>query len=73
MKIKVLKLGYAAREVEISEGSTVEESIRASGMQDDGYKITLNGTGADLAALVKPGDVVAMVPKVESGRAFPRL
>ncbi len=68
MKVKVMKLGYAARQTDVPDGSTVEECIRASGMEQDGYKITVNGVGADLTALIREGDVVALVPKVESGR-----
>ena len=67
MKVKVLKLGYAAREVEVSEGTTVEEAIRASGMDVGGYKVTLNGVGADLNAQVREGDIIALTPKVEGG------
>jgi len=67
MKVKVLKLGYAAREVEVGEGTTVDEAIRASGMEGGGYKVTLNGVGADLSALVRDGDIIALTPKVEGG------
>jgi sulfur carrier protein ThiS len=67
MKVKVLKLGYAAREIDVSQGLTVEESIRASGMDDSGFKITVNGVGAELSALVRENDVIALVPKVEGG------
>jgi len=67
MKVKVLKLGYAAREVEVSEGTTVDEAIRASGMETGGYKVTLNGVGADLSAQVREGDIIALTPKVEGG------
>jgi len=52
MKVKVLKLGYAAREVVSDQVMTVDEAIRSSGMEVGGYKITLNGVGADLAAPV---------------------
>ena len=52
MKVKVLKLGYAAREVVSEQSMTVDEAIRSSGMEVGGYKITLNGVGADLAAPV---------------------
>jgi hypothetical protein len=67
MKVKVLKLGYAAREVTSEQGMTVDEAIRSSGMDVGGYKVTLNGVGADLAAPVHENDVIALVPKVEAG------
>jgi len=67
MKVKVLKLGYAAREVEINQGATVEETVRASGMDGGGYRVTVNGVGADLSALIRENDVICLVPKVEGG------
>ena len=68
MKVKVLKLGYAAKEVEAPEGSNVEDALRLSEMeQEDGYSVTLNGVGANLTARLNNGDVVALTPKVEGG------
>ena len=67
MKVKVLKMGYASREVEVSPGTTVDEAIRSSGLDTGGCKITINGIGADLSAQVKDFDVIALVPKVEGG------
>jgi sulfur carrier protein ThiS len=43
MKVRVLKLGHAAKEVEVGSGTTVEEALEASGMEQDGYSITVNG------------------------------
>jgi len=68
MKIRLLKLGHAAKEVEVPAGATVEEAIRASLMETNGYSITCNGTGAMLSSPVHEGDVIALVPKVEGGR-----
>ena len=53
--------------MEVYEGVTVQEAITASGLQEGGYKVTVNGVGADLAVLVHEGNVVALVPKVEGG------
>lgn len=68
MKIKVLKLGQAAKELDIPAGTTVEEAINMSGFGYDGYSIALNGTGANLSAHVKEEDIVSLVPKIEGGR-----
>ena len=67
MKVKVLKLGYAAKEVEAPEGSTVDDALRLSEMEQEGYSITVNGVGANLTAHLSEGDVVALTPKVEGG------
>jgi sulfur carrier protein ThiS len=68
MKVKVLKLGYAAKEIDAPEGSTVEDSLRISELEQEGYSITLNGVGANLTAHLSEGDIVALTPKVEGGR-----
>jgi len=67
MKVRVLKLGHAAKEVEVGAGTTVEEALQASGMEQDGYSVTVNGVGANLSASTREGDVIALVPKVEGG------
>ena len=67
MKVKVLKLGQAAKELDIPAGTTVEEAINMSGFSQDGYSIALNGTGANLSAHVKEEDIVSLVPKIEGG------
>jgi len=67
MKVRILKLGNCAREVEVSQGTTIEEAVRASGMDGGGYKYTCNGLGAELTALVQENSVICLVPKVEGG------
>ena len=62
-----MKLGYAAKEVDLDERTGVEEEIEQSGMDGGGCKVTLNGVGADLSVRVKEGDILALVPKVEGG------
>ena len=68
MKVRVMKLGHSAKEVEVGAGSTVEEGLTASGMEQEGYSVTVNGVGANLSAQMREGDVIALVPKVEGGR-----
>jgi len=68
MKVRLLKLGHAAKEVDVPAGASVEEAIEASGFETDGYAITTNGTGAMLSSPVHEGDVIALVPKVEGGQ-----
>jgi sulfur carrier protein ThiS len=67
MKVRVLKLGHSAKEVEAANGATVEDVVEQSGFDQDGYSVTLNGTGAMLSAHVHEGDVIALTPKVEDG------
>lgn len=61
MKVKILKLGQAAKELDIPSGTTVEEAINMSGFGYDGYSIALNGTDANLSAHVKEEDIISLV------------
>ena len=71
MKVRVLKLGHSAREVEIAAGATVEEALKSARMETDGYSVTVNGVGAMLTAQVREGDVITLAPKVEGGKEEP--
>jgi len=42
MKVKVLKLGEAAKEVEIQDGATLQHVIQASGFNREHMTVTLN-------------------------------
>lgn len=67
MKVRLLKLGHAAKEVDVPAGSSVEEAIKASGFDTEGFSISCNGSGAMLSSPVHEGDVIALVMKVEGG------
>ena len=67
MKVKVLRLGHSAHELEAASGSSVENILEQSEIPFEGYSITVNGLGAGLAAGVSEGDVITLVPKVEGG------
>jgi len=68
MRIKVLKLGEAAKEIEVSEGSTVSNVIQQSGFRREHQTIMLNGQPAFETAPVHDGDVITMNPSVKGGR-----
>ena len=67
MKIKVLKLGEAATEVDAASGATVADVIKQTGYGEHGYTRTLNGQIVFDSTQVKDGDVVTLAPKVEGG------
>jgi sulfur carrier protein ThiS len=68
MKIKVLKLGEAATEVDVPAGSSVGDVITATKYGDTGYTRTLNGQIVFDSTKVSDGDVVTLAPKVEGGQ-----
>jgi sulfur carrier protein ThiS len=67
MKIKVLKLGETATEVDAASGQTVADVIKQSGLGEHGYTRTLNGQIVFDSTQVKEGDVITLAPKVEGG------
>jgi len=67
MKVKVLKLGEAATEVDVANGATIADVVKASGYEGSGYTRTLNSQIVFDSTPVKDGDVVTLAPKVEGG------
>ncbi len=67
MKIKLLKLGHSAQQVELPAGSTIQEALDKADMETDGYSLSINGLGASAGAVVTDGDIITMVPKIEGG------
>ncbi len=68
MKIKILKLGEAATEVDVPAGASVADAIAASQYGSAGYTRTLNGQMVFDSTKVNDGDVITLAPKVEGGR-----
>jgi putative ubiquitin-RnfH superfamily antitoxin RatB of RatAB toxin-antitoxin module len=67
MKIKILKLGESAKEIEIQEGATVEHAIQLSGFSREHMTVTLIGHPTFDTTPVKDGDVVTMNPHINGG------
>ena len=60
MKVKALKLGEAAKEVEVQEGATVQHVIESSGFNREHMTVTLNGHPAFDTSPVQDGDVITL-------------
>ena len=67
MKVKVLKLGSCAREVDADVNATVQEALERAELPSQGYSVSVNGMGAALSTALGEGDIVTLVPKVEGG------
>ena len=67
MKVKVLKLGSCAREVDAEANATVSEALDKADLPSQGYSVSVNGMGAGLSTALGEGDIVTLVPKVEGG------
>ncbi len=63
MRIKVLKLGEAAKEVEVTDGSTVNDVIQQSNFRREHQTIMLNGQPAFETGHVHEGNVSIMNSK----------
>ena len=68
MKVKVLRLGHSASEVEFEAGMTVREALEGSSLPWQGYSVSVNGMSASYSTALGDGDMVTLVPKVEGGR-----
>lgn len=68
MRVKVLTLGRAAREVEVAEGATVLDAISAASAPKDGaFTRHLNGSPCFDTDIVVDGAVLTLVPQVKGG------
>ena len=68
MKVKVLCLGRAAKEIEVSEGTTVEAAIQQAGFpKDSSYTRHVNGSPAFDSDVLTEGSVLTLVPQVKGG------
>jgi sulfur carrier protein ThiS len=68
MKVKVLCLGRAAKEIEIGEGTTVEQAIQQAGFpKDSSYTRHVNGSPAFDSDILQEGCVLTLVPQVKGG------
>ena len=67
MKIKVLRLGHSATEVEATDGSTVQEVLQGGSVPFQGYSVSVNGMSASFSTALGDRDMIALVPKVEGG------
>ncbi|MCB9365909.1 MAG: MoaD/ThiS family protein [Calditrichaeota bacterium] len=68
MKVKVLCLGRAAKEIEVSDGTTVEAAIMQSGFpKDSSYTRHVNGSPAFDTDILQEGSVLTLVPQVKGG------
>jgi len=68
MKVKVLCLGRAAKEIDVGEGTTVEAAIAAAGFpKDSAYTRHVNGAPAFDTDVLTEGNVLTLVPQVKGG------
>jgi sulfur carrier protein ThiS len=68
MKVKVLCLGRSAKEIDVSEGTTVEQAIAQCGFpKDSSYSRHVNGSPAFDSDVLTEGSVLTLVPQVKGG------
>ena len=68
MKVKVLCLGRAAKEIEITDGTTVEQAIQQAGFpKDSAYTRHVNGSPCFDTDILHEGNVLTLVPQVKGG------
>ena len=68
MKIKVLCLGRSAKEIEVQDGTTVEQAIaQADFPKESSYSRHVNGNHAMDSDVLHDGDILTLVPQVKGG------
>ena len=68
MKVKVLCLGRSAKEINVNDGTTVEQCIVEAGFpKDSSYTRPLNGSPCFDTDVVVEGAVLTLVPQVKGG------
>ncbi|MBK6766478.1 MAG: hypothetical protein IPG71_09235 [bacterium] len=68
MKVKVLCLGRSAKEINVSDGTTVEQAIAEAGFpKDSSYTRHLNGSPCFDTDILVEGAVLTLVPQVKGG------
>lgn len=66
-KVKILKLGESAQQVDVPEGSTLAEALVAANLNTAGYSVMKNGSPANTITPISEGDVITLSPKIEGG------
>jgi sulfur carrier protein ThiS len=68
MRAKVLCLGRSAKEIEIGEGTTVEQAIQQAGFpKDSTYTRHVNGSPAFDSDILQEGAVLVLTPQIKGG------
>lgn len=67
MVVKVSKLpgNGTVLEIEIQEGMTVEDAIRAGNFDYSGFEVRLNGQPTEMNARVSGGDLILLLQKLK--------
>ena len=65
MRVRVIEQGGVFKEVDVTEGSTVETALKAAGARTDVSKeIKVNNEPADLDDIVEQNDSIFVIPQV---------
>ena len=68
MKIKIVKLGSRAVEMEVEEGCTVENATKQAELEIYQQNLSIDGVACGPSSVVREGCVVMLIPKAEGGQ-----
>ena len=66
--VKVARLGTAVEEVAVADSATIEDILRAAGIEIENEDVRIDGRSANLNDVIGSGTVVTIVPKVKGGK-----
>jgi hypothetical protein len=68
MRVKVLCLGRSAKEIQVDDGTTVEQAISAAGFpKESSYTRHVNGAPAFDSDVLPDNSVLVLTPQVKGG------
>lgn len=65
ISVKIKELGGFNGPVVVAEGSTVRDALRAAGVAETAKTLRLNNEDAELATILRDGDLVYIVPNIK--------
>ena len=67
MNIIVMKPGHDSEELTLAAGSTVDDALRKTSLDNSGCKAMLNGSSTHSSQELSDGDLIQLTVKVEGG------
>jgi len=67
MIVKVAPMGQEVKEYSLGEGAQVQNALDAADCETSGRDIRVNSEPASLTTILRDGDVITLVNKVQGG------
>lgn len=65
ISVKIKELGGFNGPVVVEEGSSIRQALQAAGVSESAKTVRLNNEDAELATILRDGDLVYIVPNIK--------